>query len=71
MSFNNNIPVHFFMDEPEYDFKLTISLDGNDNNEREMIMDSLYIELKDEYEPFSLPLEINSYRTRKVIFLKK
>jgi hypothetical protein len=71
MSFNKDIPSHFHIDNMEFDLKLSISIQGIDRDERDNIMNSLYIDLFKDYEPIGCPIEETKYTTTRNIFLKK
>jgi hypothetical protein len=71
MSLNSESITHFFLHKDQYDFKLSISIEGKNEIDRREIMDSLYIELEDHFDPYPIPIDINVHRTTKIIFLKK
>lgn len=71
MSLNNDHVSHFFLNKNDYDYKLTISIDGKEEDSRKEILESLYIELPTIYEPYPLATDNNLNNITKIIFLKK
>lgn len=71
MSFNKNITNYFYMNKTDYDLKITVKIDGEDREERDKMMNSLYLDIDETYNPYSIPDDVNSHSTTKIIFLKK
>lgn len=71
MSFNKDLSNHFFLDKSNYDLKLTISVEGKDEDDRRKIMDMLYIDLENDFNPYALPVDTNLNSTNRTIFLRK
>jgi len=71
MSFNREIPSQFHINEFDYDLKFSITINGIDKDERDKVMNSLYIDLYKDYEVIACPITETKYSITRNIFLKK